>query len=127
MHEIRFDIQIVDGAVGGTGWSDRLTKGGLTHGGMSVVLSACVAVLLLAIFGPARTHPGIPLHDKTHVCLLTWASGFGPHHSLDPSPSFALLIYRLKCDPGVPSPFALVDDIDTARGTPINYVSHESN
>lgn len=26
MHDIRFDIQIVDGVVGGTGWSDRLTE-----------------------------------------------------------------------------------------------------
>lgn len=32
VHDIRFDIQIVDGVVGGTGWSDRLTKGGLTKG-----------------------------------------------------------------------------------------------
>ncbi len=50
MHGIRFDIQIVDGVVGGTGWSDRLTKGGLTKVVMSVVLSACVAVLLLSHF-----------------------------------------------------------------------------
>jgi hypothetical protein len=39
-----FDIQIVDGVVRGTGWSDRLTKSGLTKDGVSVVLSACVAV-----------------------------------------------------------------------------------
>lgn len=64
MHDTIFDIQIVDGAVGGTGWSDRLTKSGLTSGVMSVVLSACLAVLLLAIFGPARTPPGrTPLQD----------------------------------------------------------------
>lgn len=43
VHDIRFDIQIVDGVVGGTGWSDRLTKVVSRKGGMSVVLSACVA------------------------------------------------------------------------------------
>jgi hypothetical protein len=56
VHNIRFDIQIVDGVVGGTGWSDRLTEGGLTNGGMSVVLSACVAVL--SSFSVRRGHLG---------------------------------------------------------------------
>ena len=55
MHNVRFDIQIVDGVVGGTGWSDRLTEGGLTNGGMSVVLSACVAVLLVHFRSGADT------------------------------------------------------------------------
>jgi hypothetical protein len=76
MHDIRFDIQIVDGVVGGTGWSDRLTKSGLTKGGVSVVLSACVAVSS-SISGPARTPPGDSLARRMIVYSpghLTWPS-----------------------------------------------------
>jgi hypothetical protein len=124
MHDIRFDIRIVDGVVGGTGWSDRLTKSGLTkEGGVSVVvvLSACVAVSSY-ISGPARTPPGDSLARRMIV--------YSPGHLAWPSSQpryvdaiIGLIDAPVNVIPESPRPLTWWTTFDIARGTPVNYVS----
>lgn len=45
VHDIRLDIQIVDGVVGGTGWSDRLTKDAHERWGECCVKCLCCCLL----------------------------------------------------------------------------------